>query len=345
MKPTGKDNGPEIFAFRKWIESQALPDEKTRRGLCRIVESVGPAEGLSKAELMQVEGRLFSHPNKPMRLRRLVFVSVALVVLSVSGTIVVAREGYFAFLGLEYRRRQESSDHAFPQRKDAGSKVKRREVVQTVVEKQATPVVAPSDVTAGPPDRHAGVETASISTSEVRKRAPQAALQTPPSILPAPKGGLGVESEMIRSAMELAKSGRDLDAALRAVDAYEKMFPAGVLAKEARFVRIEVLLLLGRNRDALEVLDSMVLSAGGRETELLLLRAELAAQSNCMRAVVDFSSVLNRSTRDEYQERALFGRGVCYRALGLEGDSARDFQTYRDRYPTGRFIETIQEKK
>ncbi len=344
MTSDEKNTKPEFVEFRKWLDSQDSTDEKTRRALCRLVDSTVAADGLSPVRLKQVQQRLFSAPNKAVRFRRLVFVSVALTVLSISGAIVVAREGYFSFFRAQ-RNQQDSPVREFPEkqkRPDAGKGQRRLanpmvggdEVagpttqVETFEENKADPKRASIAI------RRKPLVIASASTSQISN--PVGSGLDP--IAPEKPTGLSVESDMIHSAMKLARDRESSQAALDTLDAYEKMFPSGVLAIEARLIRVEALLLLDRKGGALKVLESMSLKSGGRETELLLLRGELRAPTDCSSAIVDFSSVLDRPAPEGYHERALFGRGVCYRSLGHEDNAGRDFKSYLARYPNGRFV-------
>lgn len=84
----------------------------------------------------------------------------------------------------------------------------------------------------------------------------------------------------------------------------------GALAHEVLLVRVEALLALRRERDALQLLDGAPLHDGAAQRALLLTRGELRAMAGrCADAVADFDRVLTRS--DARDPRALRGRAAC----------------------------------
>lgn len=120
---------------------------------------------------------------------------------------------------------------------------------------------------------------------------------------------------------------------MAALDAYLQRYPQGLLNREARFVRVDALLLLGRPAEALAALETLPLDRGRRATELRVIRGELRTPANCAEAEGDFSTAMAQSPNAELLERILYGRGVCRSRLGnLDGASA-DLQRYLDRFP------------
>ena len=127
-------------------------------------------------------------------------------------------------------------------------------------------------------------------------------------------------------------------AALAEIEAYLERFPRGVLVAEARLLRVDALLALGRRGDALVALDGLDLQGQPRGLELRLLRAELRARGSCARALADFSAVLSdgQGVAGQLAERALHGRAVCHLRLGDTIAARRDFKLYLQQFPRGR---------
>ena len=136
-------------------------------------------------------------------------------------------------------------------------------------------------------------------------------------------------------AIGLLRQKRDPSAALPALDAYLNRFPGGVLNREARFARVDALLMLERSDEALAALETLPLDAHRRSTELQLIRGELRSRSQCVRAEEDFSSVLARDSDAALVERALYGRGACRAKRGDRTGAVQDLRNYIERFPNG----------
>jgi TolA-binding protein len=100
---------------------------------------------------------------------------------------------------------------------------------------------------------------------------------------------------------------------------------------------VDALLMLGRDRDALALLQTLALQARGRDQELRVVRGELAAAASCARAISDFDAVLAGMPAPALAERALYGRATCLARLGDAPAAARDLRAYVRRFPDGRF--------
>ncbi len=124
-------------------------------------------------------------------------------------------------------------------------------------------------------------------------------------------------------------------AALAALDNYLGRYPHGSLEKEARLARIDALVLLRRNAQALNALESITFDPGLRSTELLVVRAELRAATDCRRAVEDFNVALGRSPDAKLLERILYGRGACRTKLRDLVGADDDLRRYLERFPEG----------
>ena len=172
----------------------------------------------------------------------------------------------------------------------------------------------------------------------VRPQEPARPIAPPASPRPATAAEAWAPPDEIRAlnqAIGLLRKERNPGAALGALDRYLARYPAGALAREARVARVDALLLLGRSHDALTALEALPLDPYGRSIELQVIRGELRAGSNCVRAEEDFSAVLGRAPDGPLAERALYGRAVCRVKRGDHVAAAADMRTYLDRFPAG----------
>jgi TolA-binding protein len=136
-------------------------------------------------------------------------------------------------------------------------------------------------------------------------------------------------------AMGYLRRDHNAGAALAALDSYLGRYPHGALEKEARLARVDALVLLGRNEQALNALETITFDPGLRSTELLVVRAELRAAKDCRRAVEDFSVALGRGPDAKLMERILYGRGACRTKLQDLIGADDDFLRYLERFPAG----------
>jgi TolA-binding protein len=171
-----------------------------------------------------------------------------------------------------------------------------------------------------------------------RQVTPIAAAPATPSavVAPAASRALGDEARLLRRALQNLRQGRNPTAALATLDEHRARFPAGLLSADADLVRIEALLALDRDREALALLEPLDLAASPRGDELRVVRGELRARTDCTRAAADFTAVLAHSGPDPLAERALRGRALCL--LRTSAASAEhDLRAYLARFPAGRF--------
>ncbi len=177
---------------------------------------------------------------------------------------------------------------------------------------------------------------ASVPGSARSRRPPRIMRRAPTDTRP-PSAQAAPSEEVLAldRALALLRRQHDAAAALRALDDYLDRFPDGQLAREARFARVDALLMLNRSDQALAALEALPLDNLRRSTELRLIRGELRARSDCARAEQDFDAVLAREPADALEERALYGRGACRIKRGNIQGAARDLRRYLDRFPTG----------
>ena len=159
------------------------------------------------------------------------------------------------------------------------------------------------------------------------------ALPPPPAAAP----GLGDEARLLRRALEELRQERDPLEALAALDEHRSRLPAGVLRADADILRVEVLLALDRDGEALALLERLDLSGTPRAEELRVTRGELRAARDCGRALADFERVLRGPAPPALAERALRGRAVCALRLA-DQDAAREaLRAYLEQFPAGPF--------
>jgi outer membrane protein assembly factor BamD (BamD/ComL family) len=147
---------------------------------------------------------------------------------------------------------------------------------------------------------------------------------------------------MLNGAFSRLRQSRDAVGALAGLDQYLRRFPNGTLAAEARTARVDALLMLGRESEALVALNALALEGSGREQELRVIRGELGAESDCGRAVVDFDQILSSTASSDLHERALYGRAVCRSRQGRADEARRDAERYLETFPHGRFANEAQ---
>jgi len=148
------------------------------------------------------------------------------------------------------------------------------------------------------------------------------------------------EERLLSAAVRALRAQRDPSSALLALDEYRARFPRGRLIVEADVLRVDTLVSLQRNAEALATLEHMVLGhmPGGLERQLQ--RGELrAAVGRWQDARSDFDQVLAhaRGHSHELSERALWGRAQSRVHLGDERGARADAEAYLRRFPKGRF--------
>jgi hypothetical protein len=158
----------------------------------------------------------------------------------------------------------------------------------------------------------------------------------------AARSTLALESQSLERALVALRREHDARSALALLDQYDANFPAGELALEAAAARVDALLLLGRRTEASSQLEKMPLERLGPRADLLLLRAEMRADGDCPRALVDFDRALSGQPMPAVEERALYGRANCRMRTGDDAGADADLRTYLARYPTGRFADQVR---
>lgn len=163
----------------------------------------------------------------------------------------------------------------------------------------------------------------------------------PPPVVTSPPSAsaLAEESKLLTEAMRKLRQDDDPTGALSLLDEHDVRFGRAALAPEAALARIEALMKVKRDSEALSLLDGMSPAPNGIGRDLLIARAELrAAAGRCAAAAPDFDRLLwDDPALDAITERALWGRASC-RARNVDAVRARaDLKDYLSRFPNGRF--------
>jgi TolA-binding protein len=231
-----------------------------------------------------------------------------------------------------------------------------------VIEQLAAPPMSPLPPSAAPQIESTGgiaqvvpgplppIEPGRAPSRPAKKHAaakPPAALPAEPMapavLPPIEESPLAIESRLIGQALFALRQQHDPKLAIQRLDDYAGRFPQGSLHDEAQAARVDALILLGKQREALAILEKTSFDRLPRGGELTVLRGELRAASGlCKAALSDFAHVEKSRTSSDVAERALYGQGVCRAHLGDLNGAAGDLRAYISRFPGGRFQSAAQ---
>jgi hypothetical protein len=176
--------------------------------------------------------------------------------------------------------------------------------------------------------------------SRVSVATPSAPSPTTPSAAEDPDVALYTQ------ALSQLNAQRDPVAALGTLRAYRFQHPNGLFRNEAAIAEIRAELILGRETEALSLLDAMhARSFAGvpQASELALLRAELLGRADrCDEALPALAPYLEGGTPAGERERALYARAACRAQLGDTEGSQTDLRTYLSEFPHGRFAAKVR---
>lgn len=323
----------ELEPWAKGASEDALDQQ-----LGAILRSVPEPEALSEVELARVQRRLRAQRTTAVRRPR-VWREATLTLLALLGGGTVAVAGWGTKLWLEELAPEPASvvSQAAPGASVPSERVSKRK--PRVPSGASVPALgisqAPMDAPAPLGVVDASASTAGARNAQVSGLSPRAGEAEARGALR--QGGLAEEAAALeRSLVELHRN-RNAAGALALLDEYRQQFPAGELASEAAVARVDALVLLGRKAEALAVLTRLPMNHVGRGSELKLLRAELLADGDCVRALLDFDALLAGALSQPLAERALHGRAGCRLRIGDVDGARGDLQTYLVRYPEGRF--------
>src|SRR5262249_41892393 len=141
-----------------------------------------------------------------------------------------------------------------------------------------------------------------IHESPTAKKSAHRTHQSSPPTLPITERQslLAQESDLLAQAVRLLRREHDAEGALVLLSRHDDQFPQGLLGVECLFVRVDALLALHKDQEALSLLDRVKFAAVAHHRRLLALRAELRARANrCAEAVADFTELLASSALEK----------------------------------------------
>jgi hypothetical protein len=334
---TGADERPPAG---RWVTRADEGSPEARAGA--LLRQAVRREELEAGRLAAIRRRLRDGRRGPQRHWAL-RLAIAIALLLSGGALTAAGQRYLGWLAPAPPAPPAPAAEPLPQARRARTAASPLAPVpaapaETTPPSDPTPGLhAPAEaarpsVPARPPFAPAAVAPAAVTP-------PPAATSEPAPVFPAASSALAQESALLVEALRKLRQGDDPRGALALLDEHDVLFPGGVLAPEAMLARIEALIRIHRNRDALSLLDQTAPSPRGSGRELLIARAELrAAAGRCAAAAADFNLLLRRDPpADPITERALWGRAAC-RATAGDGAGARsDLKDYLALFPEGRF--------
>ncbi len=152
------------------------------------------------------------------------------------------------------------------------------------------------------------------------------------------------EEALLVVAVQALRAKHNATAALWALETYEARYPQGRLFVEARVLRVDALTALGRQSEALPLLDELDLDNVPGGVERHLQRGELRATHGRLReAIEDFAWVIGRAREQATIERALGERAQARMRAGDGAGARSDASVYLRRFPQGRFAAQARE--
>jgi hypothetical protein len=319
-------NKPIVEAPERWTDDDSASVEGRLGELFRSVEKPLP---LSPAALARVHARLGSARHSSGMRRRFREVALACVMLLAGSSLALAGWGVNEWWAGRARR---------PPR---------------VLESSASTT---GTLPLGKRTAPQAARQASQAAPDEAEQSPDIAVPVAPRALvaksadhgdnaaPADSSELASESLALQAVLVKLRREHDAKGALALLDQSQPLFARGALAQEAQVARVDALLALGRQGDALTILNHLPLAHIGRGGELRLLRAELRAKQDCGLALADFDVLVRRPLSPALAERALYGRAACEVQVGDDSNAQRDFRDYLTRFPQGRFADGAQKQ-
>jgi hypothetical protein len=159
---------------------------------------------------------------------------------------------------------------------------------------------------------------------------PAPAPSTPPPVAPTPSHNPAARHlKEVVHALRVEHAPRS---ALDLLDRHASELAGNAFAEEALLLRVEAMLALRQQPEALRLLDGMSLSQVASSSVLLVTRGQLRANANrCTEAVADFDLVLTRALRPSKQ--ALQGRAQCKQKLGDALGAKADLERLNREFP------------
>ncbi len=336
MKKRPNDREPGLQPLRR--EASPAPEDAPLATLFAVVEPLDP---LPEIQAQRIRRRLDQQLGRTSRsgvrrwLRSALAAAAALFLLEAAAAAAIAawpaaRHRLFGGLG-----RTPGSVPTIPAPVPAPSAASPASAVAPVVVPQS-PAAMP--IVPGPAISSPGRRTA----SQARLK-----LSTPNPPAPAPPGAADDPDVALYSqALEQLNTQRDPVAALGTLRAYRFQHPNGLFRNEAAIAEIRAELILGRETEALSLLDAMhARSFAGipQASELALLRAELLGRADrCDEALPALVPYLEGGAPAGERERALYARAACRTQLGDHEGAQSDLRDYLREFPQGRFATKVR---
>lgn len=328
----------------RWID-RPTPGNEAEDRVAGVLRRLDPAAALSAARLARIETRL-AVPGRHFALAGHRWAIVVLLLLGSTG-VVVAGKSIAVFL--EWRR---FTVEPLPVDGNAGARSSGRHGRRTAQGSLPVPTTSIMEPETPPPEITPSLPPAPIqilaTTPAVRETRPARTPHAPdpgepmPAVASPVPDPLAQETSLLAQALSALRRNGDAARALALLDGYRARFPRGSLVLEADGVRADALLALDRRAEALDLLNKLPMDEVGRGGELLVIRGELRAATNCRAAAADFDQVLARHPGAPYVERALYGRAGCRLRLGDKPGAGHDMQDYLARFPSGRFAGEVR---
>ncbi|MGQ0507071.1 MAG: tetratricopeptide repeat protein [Myxococcaceae bacterium] len=156
---------------------------------------------------------------------------------------------------------------------------------------------------------------------------------------PAEVDTLAAESGLIAHALHELRQEKKPEAALKTLERYQSRFPSGQLKAESQEARVDALLASRRKAEALEEL----LKIEAPSDELRVLRAELLSElGRPKEALPILDSLLRTPLAPTVEERAWVARATARKAIGQLQGARQDLRRYLERFPAGRFAQAAR---
>lgn len=312
----------ETDELRRWEDGLGDPGALAGRAADLVAASRPiaplPPESLARIRSGALAGRAPRRAPLPLSLR---FALLAAVIVA---SVATAKGGMIL-----WRRHADARDAAVREadvqtRARAKPAHERAPVVEAVAVPEPSaalePSAAPERVAPRPAHRR------------VALAAPAKEVRPPDDDAPATEG------QLLARALARLRQAHDPKGALAVLDQYDRRYPKGVLAAEARDTRLEAAVALGDRRTALSILDGIEPAPGRIGAGQRLLRAELRASAGRYAdALADFDRLLppGAAPAADDVERALYDRAVCLGHLGADARARADLVDYQRRFPAG----------
>jgi hypothetical protein len=219
-------------------------------------------------------------------------------------------------------------------------------VAKATVAETATPVELPAPKVAEPAAEAAHMTTLAAARRAALRWMPEPAA-TPPAPPPVPMpspplSSVAREHALLGAALKSLRHDGDPQTTLVMLDEHTRLYPDSAFRQDASMLRAEALLALGRNEEALSLMDHLAFRELPNRNERLVLRGELrAAAGRWKEARADFEPVAadlsGTATARDVRERALWGLASSRGHLGDSVGARSDLELYLRTFPRGRF--------